>query len=205
MISVSSWQTSAHTPSHGLDFLGQTSLLLKSLRKEVYCRISNNSFLMAKPRRNLGATLTQSLLSFLKNNAHYFDVLDGARSLVHSDFNGFNILVRQNKERWNVTAVLDWEFAFAGSPLVDIGNMCRYSHLHPPIFESEFIRGYREQGGILSPEWKKVAKLLDLLSLCEFLNAPTPRDALRQEVVGLIMRTLEHWDEYDGQTALSQI
>jgi aminoglycoside phosphotransferase (APT) family kinase protein len=150
--------------------------------------------------QNLGATLTQRLWSFLKNNAHYFDVLDGARSLVHSDFKGFNILVRQNKERWNVTAVLDWEFAFAGSPLVDIGNMLRYSHLHPPIFESEFIRGYRERWGILTPEWKKVAKLLDLLSLCEFLNAPTPRDALLQEVVGLILRTLEHWDEYDGKT-----
>jgi len=140
--------------------------------------------------------MTQSLWSFLKNNAHYFDVLDGARSLVHSDFNGFNILVRQNKERWNVTAVLDWEFAFAGSPLIDIGNMLRYSHMYPPIFEREFLHGYQEQGGILPAEWKKVAKLVDLLSLCEFLNSPTPRDALLQEVSGLIIGTLEHWEEY---------
>ena len=103
-------------------------------------------------------------------------------------------------------------------------------HLHSPIFESEFIHGYREQGGILPPEWKKLAKLVDLLSLCEFLNAPTPRNALRhtnlrsekqfsnevrretthvglvpvnagwyQEVTGLIVGTLEHWEEFGRQ------
>jgi aminoglycoside phosphotransferase (APT) family kinase protein len=146
--------------------------------------------------QRLGATLTRRLWSFLKDNAHYFDILDDARSLVHSDFKGFNILVRQFKGRWKVAAVLDWEFAFAGSPLVDIGNMLRYSHLRPPMFEKEFLRGHREQGGILPTEWKKLAKLLDLLSLCEFLNSRTPRAAFLQEVTGLIMYTLEHWEEY---------
>ena len=150
--------------------------------------------------QNLGATLTQRLWSFLNENAYCFDALDGARSLVHSDYKGFNILVRQVKGWWKVSGVLDWEFAFADSPLTDIGNMLRYSHLHSPIFESEFIHGYREQGGILPPEWKKLAKLVDLLSLCEFLNAPTPRNALRQEVTGLIVGTLEHWEEFGRQS-----
>jgi aminoglycoside phosphotransferase (APT) family kinase protein len=143
---------------------------------------------------NLGTALTRRLWSFLKDNANYFKTLEDARSLVHSDYKGFNILVRQVEEGWKVSAVLDWEFAFAGTPLIDIGNMLRYSHLHPPVFEREFIRGYREQGGVLPAEWKKVAKLVDLLSLCEFLNSPSPRDALRQEVTGLVLGTLEHWD-----------
>jgi aminoglycoside phosphotransferase (APT) family kinase protein len=154
--------------------------------------------------QHLGPTLTRRLWNFLKDNVHYFDAINAARSLVHSDFKGFNILVHQLNDRWHVSAVLDWEFAFAGSPLVDIGNMLRYSHLHPAIFEQEFINGYREQGGMLPRDWKKIAKLVDLLSLCEFLNSPTPRDALRQEVTGLIMNTLERWDGYGGQTALSQ-
>ena len=104
--------------------------------------------------------------------------------------------MRQLDNRWNVSAVLDWEFAFAGSPLVDIGNMLRYSHLHPAIFEQEFINGYREQGRMLPPDWKKIAKLVDLLSLCEFLNSPTPRDALRQEVTGIIINTQDHWEDF---------
>jgi aminoglycoside phosphotransferase (APT) family kinase protein len=126
-------------------------------------------------------------------------MLKGARSLVHSDFKGFNILVRQVQRHWKVAGVLDWEFAFAGSPLVDIGNMLRYSHLHPPVFEKAFLNGYREQGGRLPAEWKRAAKLIDLLSLCEFLNAPAPRDGLVQEVTGLITGTLEQWEEYGGQ------
>lgn len=146
--------------------------------------------------QRLGATLTGRLWKFLNDNAHYFEALPDARSLVHSDFKGFNILVRQSRGRWRVSAVLDWEFAFAGSPLVDIGNMLRYSHLHTPTFESEFLRGYREQGGKLPTAWKKAAKLNDLLSLCEFLNSPAPRDALLQEVTGLILGTLDHWEEY---------
>lgn len=117
----------------------------------------------------------------------------------YSIFKGFNILVRQFNERWHVSAVLDWEFAFAGSPLIDIGNMFRYSHLHPPVFEKEFLRGYQEQGGVLPSEWKKVAKLVDLLSLCEFLNAPTPPNALLHEVTALIIATLDHWEEYGRQ------
>ncbi len=146
--------------------------------------------------QHLGPTLTRHLRNFLKDNAHYFDAIKAARSLVHSDFKGFNILVRQLDNRWNVSTVLDWEFAFAGSPLVDIGNMLRYSHLYPAIFEQEFINGYREQGGMLLQDWKKIAKLVDLLSLCEFLNSPTPRDALCQEVTGLIINTLNHWEDF---------
>ena len=39
-----------------------------------------------------------------------------ARSLVHSDFNPKNLLVRRINDRWEVAAVLDWEFAPAAAP-----------------------------------------------------------------------------------------
>ncbi len=38
--------------------------------------------------------------------------MGGPHCLVHSDFNGTNILVRDGR----ITGVLDWEFAFAGPP-----------------------------------------------------------------------------------------
>ncbi len=176
-------------------FFGPDLTIIEEFRKGVILSYFEQFLFKGKTGQNLGARLTQQLWSFLTSNAHYFESLENARSLVHSDYKGFNILVRQIKGQWRVSWVLDWEFAFAGSPLNDIGNMLRYSHLHPLIFESEFIHGYREQGGILPPEWKKLAKLVDLLSLCEFLNTPIPRPALHQEVIGLIMRTLEHWEE----------
>jgi hypothetical protein len=77
--------------------------------------------------------------------------------------------------------------------------MLRYRHLHPPLFEGEFLRGHQEQGGRLPTEWKRVAKRIDLLSLCELLNTPTPRDGLVQEVTGFITGILERWKKYGGQ------
>lgn len=53
-------------------------------------------------------------------------LLDGVRRscLVHSDFNPKNILV--DPASGAVTAVLDWEYAHAGSPHADLGNLLRF-------------------------------------------------------------------------------
>ncbi len=50
---------------------------------------------------------------------------DGGRTvLVHSDFNPKNILV--DPEQSEVVGLLDWEFAHAGSPYADYGNLSRF-------------------------------------------------------------------------------
>ena len=95
-----------------------------------------------------------------------------ARQLVHSDYNGKNLLAVRRRGRWSVSAVLDWEFAFSGSPLVDIGNMLRLRHEHPPGFGDGFIGGYREAGGPLPPDWREVSEALDLYALADLLTRP---------------------------------
>jgi aminoglycoside phosphotransferase (APT) family kinase protein len=49
--------------------------------------------------------------------------------LVHSDFNAKNILVDPLSGR--VTALLDWEYAHAGSPYADLGNLLRFDRGTP--------------------------------------------------------------------------
>ncbi len=49
---------------------------------------------------------------------------EGRTVLVHSDFNPKNILVDPASAQ--VTALLDWEFAYAGSPYADYGNLTRF-------------------------------------------------------------------------------
>lgn len=58
--------------------------------------------------------------------AHADGLLDGVHRscLVHSDFNPKNILV--DPVAGVVTAVLDWEYAHAGSPYSDLGNLLRF-------------------------------------------------------------------------------
>jgi aminoglycoside phosphotransferase (APT) family kinase protein len=95
-----------------------------------------------------------------------------ARQLVHADFNGKNLLAVDRDGRWSISAVLDWEFAFSGSPLVDIGNMLRFRASYPLGFGSGFIAGYREAGGELPSDWWEVSQALDLYALADFLTRP---------------------------------
>ena len=112
-----------------------------------------------------------------------------ARQLVHSDYNGKNLLALQRGGRWSISAVLDWEFAFSGSPLTDIGNMLRFSTSYPPGFASGFIAGYREAGGTLPPDWHEVSEALDLYALADFLTR-SPAHPYFAKAVSLIRERL---------------
>ena len=92
--------------------------------------------------------------------------------LTHFDFNGSNILMRQENGRWAVAAVLDWEFAASASPANDFGNLLR-----PPLgerrgFAESMADGYREAGGELPEDWRALARLADLTAWAEFLTRP---------------------------------
>jgi aminoglycoside phosphotransferase (APT) family kinase protein len=52
---------------------------------------------------------------------------------VHSDFNPKNLLV--DPESGELTGVLDWEFAHAGSPFTDLGNLLRFER-RPDLVEA---------------------------------------------------------------------
>src|SRR4029453_13655502 len=54
----------------------------------------------------------------------------GRTALVHADFNPKNLLV--DPATGGVTGVLDWEYAYAGAPLADLGNLLRFET--DPVF-----------------------------------------------------------------------
>ncbi|WP_129787604.1 phosphotransferase family protein [Promicromonospora panici] len=65
--------------------------------------------------------------------------LDGAPpSLVHSDLNPKNVLV--DPMTLQVTGVLDWEFAHAGHPATDLGNLLRFDR--EPAYVEGVLDGY---------------------------------------------------------------
>lgn len=77
----------------------------------------------------LGEELTNKLWNFARINNRLLKNIDVAPALVHSDCNGLNILVSESKEHYEVTGIIDWEFACAGPVYVDIGNMLRYENI----------------------------------------------------------------------------
>ncbi len=113
-----------------------------------------------------------------------------AIALVHGDFNARNILVARSGGEWQVAAILDWEFAFAGTPYIDIGNFLRYERPDRPRFEPWFSRGLREGGLPLDGDWRRAAHMADLPALCELLARDSTPDDVVAELLGLIDVTL---------------
>ncbi len=141
----------------------------------------------------LGRRLRDEFWRFLDGSADVLNEWKGPPCLVHSDFGGSNILVRKADERWTVSAVLDWEFAFSGSPLVDIGHLLRRPAGDRPEFEAGMIDGYRENGDELMPNWKPMARLLDLAAWVDFLNQPGGRPNLHESARETIVETMCEW------------
>jgi aminoglycoside phosphotransferase (APT) family kinase protein len=91
--------------------------------------------------------------------------LDGVRrvTLVHSDFNPKNLLL--DPRTLEVTGLVDWEYAHAGSPYTDLGNLLRFER--DPVFVEAVLGEY----AVLPDEAKDraldLARAADLFALVE--------------------------------------
>lgn len=114
--------------------------------------------------------------------------------LVHGDFGNRNVLVRKASGKWTVSAVLDWEFAIAGSPLADVGHFLRYETLSRPRVEPQFSQGFMEAGGTLPDDWRRLARVVDLMALCESLTHDALPSTIVSELIELVAATVEDRD-----------
>lgn len=108
-----------------------------------------------------------------------------ASELVHADFNPKNLLAQRGEGGWTVTAVLDWEFALSGSPLLDVGNMLRFEEEYPAGFVTGFVDGFTPAGGSLPAGWRQISRALDLFALADLLTRPADHRYFRRAVVAL--------------------
>jgi aminoglycoside phosphotransferase (APT) family kinase protein len=122
----------------------------------------------------LGPKLTRALLAFVDAEGELLETWTGPASLAHGDFGGSNILVRcaGAGDCWSVAAVLDWEFAFSGSPFFDLGNLLRPPLGERPGFADAVADAYRAAGGQLPERWREMASLVDLTAWAEFVARP---------------------------------
>ena len=141
-------------------------------------------------QRRAEPDLIERLHDFVWSSAALLPDLETERSLVHNDYGNRNILVREQNGKWEVVAILDWELAISGSPLLDVGHFLRYEHHVQPLREPHFSRAFVEHGGRLPDNWPLVVKLIDLTALVECLtHDDLPGDA-QKELFQLIDATL---------------
>lgn len=141
-------------------------------------------------QRRAGAELTKRLHDFVWSYAMLLPPLENEQSLVHNDYGNRNIMVREQSGQWQVAAVLDWELAISGSPLLDVGHFLRYERHSQPLREPHFSRAFVEHGGHLPENWQAAVKLIDLTALVECLtHQPLPGE-VEAELFELINDTL---------------
>lgn len=150
----------------------------------------------AEATARLDPDLQRRVWTLVTDHQGLLDTIPGQARLVHSDYKAQNLLVRSAPDGGWAVAVLDWEFAFAATPLIDLGILLRYSAHLDPAFERGVIAGYRDAGGELAPDWKRITRLLDLMNLCGFLARPNANEPMVAELTGLLRETVEDWGDY---------
>ncbi|MGI8743622.1 MAG: phosphotransferase family protein [Bryobacteraceae bacterium] len=133
----------------------------------------------------------EGLRKFVRDRARQLSDLTEEPHLVHADFSSRNILLDRVAGRWTVTGVIDWEGAFSGCQLYDVGSILRYEWRSQPRMEPHFSNGYRESGGVLPGNWRELARAVDLVDLCKGLTHPDLPAGAACEIAQLVMDTVE--------------
>ena len=144
-------------------------------------------------RGSLSPSLIKDLQKLVVYNEKFLPDMQPA-NLTHGDYDPANMLVNRIKGTWKISANLDWEFAFSGSYFFDMGNMLRYAHKLPKIYEESFIHGLTSYGLSLPTHWKATIKLLDLLSLLLLLykNPLNKRPNMGKDITTLLENTMHY-------------
>jgi aminoglycoside phosphotransferase (APT) family kinase protein len=145
-------------------------------------------------RQRMPPELCRQTRELMWRHAERLAALSGETHLVHGDFSRRNVLLRPNAGRWTVAAVLDWEFAVSGCPLADLSSFLRYERAARPLAEPHFSAGYQRAGGVLPPDWRALARLIDLTAICESLTRDGLPAAMATELVELVQATVENRD-----------
>ena len=119
------------------------------------------------------------------------DRLDALRAaaespvLLHGDFKASNLHWTSD----NRLLVLDWEFAYSGPALMDVGQLLRWDP--PATFVSAFAESYRAEGGELPDGWQRSAEVFDLFNLVGLLGGAAPDSQRSHDVRRRMAQTVE--------------
>lgn len=118
-------------------------------------------------QKRLGKSIINRINQVVRENEKVLIDLDNDIRLVHGDFQGTNILIKNNK----LAGILDWELAMAGHPLADIGQFFRYEEYFDEKLIQTFEDEYNKNSSyMLTNEWYKISKLCDLVNLIKLID-----------------------------------
>ncbi|WP_437961856.1 phosphotransferase [Sorangium sp. So ce119] len=132
----------------------------------------------------LRGALGERVGAFLDANAGALRALASVPVLLHGDFKASNLHWLASGE----LLVLDWEFAYAGPSLMDVGQVLRWSP--GPEFVAAFAGAYRASAP-LPDGFERWAEAFDLFNLVGLLEGAEPGSRRASDVLGRVLATLE--------------
>jgi aminoglycoside phosphotransferase (APT) family kinase protein len=157
------------------------------------CRYFHDALSQGLGRERLGADCADALLAFAMRESAILDTWQGAPCLAHGDCGGTNILVTRHGADWSVTGIIDWEFAFSGTPFFDLGNLLRAPLGRLSGFADGLVEGYRAAGGVLPDDWRALAAMTDLLAWVESAARPHASAEFLTSARQAIAETIAGW------------
>lgn len=166
-----------HFASSG--FFGKDLCLQEPITQTSYIDYANKCLIHPTVTETLRPDVVSKIQTVLEQYASFLPN-EMQNHLVHGDFDPANLLIVQRKNRWHISGVLDWEFAFSGSFLQDVANMLRYAHQMPPKYETAFLSGLQKGNVTLPEDWRLRIHLLNLLALLDCLTRSRPLECPNQ-------------------------
>jgi aminoglycoside phosphotransferase (APT) family kinase protein len=140
----------------------------------------------------LDLTTNERLWQLFENQWHRVVKSEVRPQLVHCDFNPKNIMISKDTNP-RVLGIIDWEFSDSGNGMIDLGNFFRFDYDYPNYARDSFISGYKTRHPNLDPDWVDLAKLIDLGSMCGFLERQEDYQKSFHTARTVIQSTLTHF------------
>jgi len=141
-------------------------------------------------RERLGPELVAALIRLVERHGDCLSAWPGP-CLAHGDFNGSNVLLRRSRDqRWEVSAIVDWEFALSGTPGFDFAQLLRPPLGLQPSLAEGVAQSYRAAGRTLPDDWRDVARMTDLFAWIDMVSRPEAGGSLIEDACSVIRATI---------------
>jgi aminoglycoside phosphotransferase (APT) family kinase protein len=136
----------------------------------------------------LGPELADRVRRSVESNTLLVEPVWSEAVLVHGDFKPPNLLAGSpagpdefspggegglgrpaGAARPRLTGILDWEFACAGSRLLDFATFLRDEGTKPAGYGDAFAAAYVAAGGIIPADWRRLMRVIDVINLLQML------------------------------------
>jgi Predicted aminoglycoside phosphotransferase len=139
----------------------------------------------------LGPELADEVRRSVESNALSVESVWSEAVLVHGDYKPWNLLVAlpvapagpgelrpgggdglgrsADADRPRLTGILDWEFACAGSRLLDFATFLRDESTKPAGYGDAFASAYEAAGRVIPADWRRLMRVIDVLNLLQML------------------------------------